>query len=214
MPLDKLQQLMDLLPDTGFVQTFGQTEASPRATALLPEDALQKLGSVGKPIPNVEVRVVDDADNPIPHDTVGNIVIKGPNVMKGYYKRPEISAKTIKNGWLYTGDLGHMDAEGYLYLVGRKKNLIISRGQNIYPEEIEEIMLDHPTVKELRVMGEAHDVMGEKVMACVVLEDEATTTEKELYDFTGARLASCKVPSEIRIVKNLPKTATGKVRRY
>ncbi len=216
MPVEKLRMLIDLFPHTGFVQTYGQTEASPRVTALLPEDALRKIGSVGKPIPNVQVRIVDEYDNDLNVGEIGEIIVKGYNVMKGYYKRTEVTNDTIRNGWLYTGDLAQYDNEGYIYLVGRKKNIIINGGINVYPEEVEELLLNHFAVKEALVYGVAHEIFGEVPAAKVVLNQELVKkpSPEELINYCLDKLANYKVPTEIIFVDKIEKTKTNKVKRY
>lgn len=149
MPIEKLKHLIERYNSVGFVQTYGQTECSPRITALLPQDSLIKIGSVGKPIPNVEILIIDENGTIVPSLRTGEIIVKGNNVMKGYYKQPEITNETIRNAWLHTGDLGYLDGDGYLYLTGRIKNIIISGGINIYPEEIEQILLQHECVDDV-----------------------------------------------------------------
>lgn len=215
MPIEKLKQLVKVFPSVGFVQTYGQTEASPRVTALLPDDMLRKIGSVGKPIPNVKVRIVNENGEDTGVGETGEIIVHGDNVMKGYYKRPEETAKVIKEGWLYTGDLARYDDEGYIYLLGRKKNMIIRGGVNIYPEEIEEILMCHPSVKEVCVYGESHELLGEALVAMVVLKnDTEEVNEGLLTNYCMDKLANYKVPDRIEFVKELPKTVTGKIRRY
>ncbi|MCX7923062.1 MAG: AMP-binding protein [Clostridia bacterium] len=214
MPVEKLKQLIEDFPTVGFVQTYGQTEASPRATCLLPDDSLRKLGSVGKPIPNVKVRIVDDSGVDVGIGQMGEIIIQGDNVMKGYYKRPEETAKVKRNNWLYTGDLGRYDEDGYIYLVGRKKNIIISGGLNIYPEEVEELLMCHPSVKEACVVGEEHDLLGEIPVAKVVLKEPQTVGEGELINYCLENLAGYKAPVKVYFIQEFSKTANGKIKRY
>ena len=171
MPIKQLQKLLNIFKTTGFVQTYGQTEASPRTTALLPEDALRKIGSVGLPIPNVKVKIINELGVDSSSGKIGEIAIQGKNVMKGYYKQEEITKHTIVDNWLHTNDLGYFDDEGYLYLTGRKTNMIISGGINIYPEEIEEILMNHPNIKEVCVVSEEHDLLGEVPIAKIVIKD-------------------------------------------
>jgi len=216
MPVPKLKKIIKLFPHTGIVQTYGQTEASPRITALLPDDALIKIGSVGKPIPGVNVRIVDDKGLDVEDYKVGEIIAKGDNIMKGYYNRSEITKQTVRNGWLYTGDLAYYDNEKYIYLVGRKKNIIISGGINIYPEEIEEVLLTHPEVKEAYVYSVKDAVLGELPVAKVVLHDAAakdSISAKALISYCIKNLANYKVPGEIFIVSQIRKTRTGKIKR-
>lgn len=211
--LDVLKKVSKWLPDVGIVQTYGQTEASPRITCLLPQDAERKIGSVGRPIPGVCVKVVDEDGKELPANFSGEIVVKGDNVMKGYYKRPEETAKVIRNGWLYTGDIGRFDDEGYLYVVGRIKNVIITGGLNIYPEEIEEVLRSYSDVEEALVLPKQHEVLGEVPMAQVVVKKNSRVSASELLDFCKERLEIQKIPSEIIVVEKIEKTYNGKVRR-
>lgn len=213
MPVKKLKEISEMLPTVGFVQTYGQTEAGPRLTALLPIDAMTKIGSVGKPIPGVSINIINDSDEKNGYP-VGEIIAAGPNIMKGYYKQKEMTENTIIDGWLQTGDLGYFDDEGYLYLTGRKKNLIISGGINIYPEEVEEILLSHPMVKEVRVSGKPHNILGAVPFAEVVAHDDISICEETLKTYCFDNLSEFKVPKEIKFIETFPKTATGKVQRF
>lgn len=211
--LDVLKKVSKWLPNVGIVQTYGQTEASPRITCLLPQDSERKIGSVGRPIPGVRVKVVDEDGKELSANCRGEIVVKGDNIMKGYYKRPEETAKVIRNGWLYTGDIGRFDAEGYLYVVGRIKNVIITGGLNIYPEEIEEVLRSYSDVEEALVLPKQHEVLGEVPMAQVVVKKNSRVSTSELLDFCKERLGIQKIPSEIIVVEKIEKTYNGKVRR-
>ena len=211
MPVEQLQKLVKTFKTVGFVQTYGQTEASPRTTALLPEDSLRKIGSVGKSIPNVKVKIIDESGNACGSGEIGEIAIQGKNVMKGYYKRDEITKKTIVDNWLHTNDLGYFDGEGYLYLTGRKTNMIISGGINIYPEEIEEILMNHPNVKEVCVIPEEHAFLGEVPIAKIVVKDN--TVVDNYREFCADKLADYKIPIRFDIVEQLDKTYNGKIRR-
>lgn len=210
---DVLEKINKLLPQVGIVQTYGQTEASPRITCLLPQDSERKIGSVGKPIPGVCVRIIDERGNELPANSKGEIIIKGDNVMKGYYKRPEETAKAIKNGWLHTGDIGVFDDEGYLYVVGRIKNVIITGGLNVYPEEIEEILRSHSDVEDALVLPRQHEALGEVPIAHVVIKKGRQVSSSQLLSFCKGRLEIQKIPSEIVMVENIEKTYNGKVRR-
>lgn len=213
MPVDKLKKIMKVFPHTTFVQTYGQTEASPRVTALLGDEALRKIGSVGKPISKVEVRIVDENDCELSLEQEGEIVVKGPNVMKGYYKQEEKTKETLKNGWLHTGDIGRLDSEGYLYLTGRKKNMIIVGGINVYPEEIEEILMEHPDVKEAHVFGREDELFGEVPIAEIVLSDTEKFSAAELKKYCKEILTDIKVPKQFIVVECLLKTYNGKIKR-
>jgi long-chain acyl-CoA synthetase len=194
------------------LEGYGLTEAAPVVSAhrLSME---RRLGSVGKPLPGVEVRVVDDADRELPAGEAGEVVVRGPNVMLGYYRMPEETARTLRDGWLRTGDIGRLDADGYLWIVERKKDLIIRGGFNIYPREVEEVLYAHPGVAEAGVVGRPDPLMGEEVLAFVVRRPGETATAEDLRAFCQERLATFKCPREIRFVDALPKTPVGKVLR-
>lgn len=211
MPVEKLKELIEKYPSVGFVQTYGQTECSPRVTALLPKDAMMKIGSVGKAIPHVEVKILDEDENPLIENSIGEIVVKGKSTMKGYYKQLEITKETIRAGWVHTGDLGYFDNEGFLYLTGRIKNIIISGGINIYPEEIEQLLLKHESVEEVCVIGEEHKMMGEMPVAKIVLKSDVTSAE--LKQYCSGKLTDYKIPVRFDFVESLPKTYNGKIKR-
>ena len=153
----------------------------------------------------------NDQKNPIPIGEIGEIMVRGPNVMAGYHKLPEETAKTITDGWLHTGDLGHIDDEGFVTITGRKTDLIISAGENIYPREIEEALAEHPSVKEVAVIGVADEARGEVPKAFVMGEEGVEVDEKELRAFCKERIAAYKVPRIFEIVTDLPRNPTGKV---
>jgi long-chain acyl-CoA synthetase len=188
---------------------YGQTEASPVISLNVPGN--RKLGTVGPALPGVEIAIWDEGKNPVTADVVGEIMVRGPSVMQGYYNLPEETARTITREWLHTGDLGKMDAEGFVTITGRKKDLIISAGENIYPREIEEVLAQHPKVKEVAVIGVTDEVRGEVPKAFVLPREEMTVDEKELRQFCRSNLAGYKVPKYIEIVADLPRTPTGKV---
>lgn len=213
MPVEMLKKIIAFFDQTGIIQTYGQTEASPRVTCLLPKDTERKIGSVGKAIPNVCVDVWGKDDMPVKTGDIGEIVVKGPNVMKGYYKKPDITANTLRNGWLHTGDLGKFDDEGYLYIVGRIKNIIISGGLNIYPEEIEDVLINHPQIKEVVVVAEKHEVLGEVPVAKIVLKEGEACGRTEIMEYCLKMLPSNKVPSRVVFCESLDKTYTGKIKR-
>jgi len=212
MPVDKLKELILKYPSVGFVQTYGQTEASPRSTALLPENSLKKIGSVGLPIPNVKIKIIDEAGNVLKANEIGEIIIQGKNIMKGYYKQDEITRKTIIDGWLHSGDLGYIDNDGYLYLTGRIKNIIISGGINIYPEEVEDVIMQYPGISEVCVESEEHTLLGEIPIAKIVSKNKIDFGD--LQKFCSDRLSAYKVPQRIEIVESLSKTYNGKIKRF
>src|SRR6185369_8923144 len=183
---------------------YGLTEASPVVSAHR-LSGVRKLGSVGQPIPGVEVAILDDTDRPLPVDAVGEVCVRGPNVMQGYYGLPEETAQTLRNGWLHTGDMGRLDADGFLFIVERKKDLIIRGGFNIYPREVEEALPIYPQVAEAAVVGMKDPLMGEDVVAFVVQKDGPRASAEEIAAFCETRLARFKCPKQIRFVDSLPK---------
>lgn len=188
---------------------YGQTETAPVVTLNTPDG--RKPGTIGRPVPGVEVAIWDDQNRALRAGEIGEIMVRGRNVMKGYHHLPEETAKTITNGWLHTGDLGKLDEEGFVVITGRKKDLIISAGENIYPREIEEALSQHPKVKEVAVIGVKDEVRGEVPKAFVIVRDGMTLDEKELRAFCREALANYKVPKYFEIVPDLPRTPTGKV---
>ncbi|MFS0594254.1 fatty acid--CoA ligase family protein [Cytobacillus horneckiae] len=190
---------------------YGLSEASP-VTCFNPLDRPRKAGSIGRSIINVENKVVNELGEDVPVGEVGELVVKGPNVMKGYYKMPEETAATIKDGWLYTGDLARMDEEGYLYIVDRKKDMIIVGGYNVYPREVEEVFYNHPEVVEAAVLGVPDPNTGEAVK-CYVVSKNQDLTANDLIEYSKERLAKYKVPSSIEFLEELPKNTTGKILR-
>lgn len=209
--LSKLLSFIQLFPKIGIVQTYGQTEASPRITCLLPEYKISKIGSVGKPIPNVEVRIISNSNETSGSNHVGEILVRSPGVMRGYYKDELATNATVFEGWLHTGDLGYFDEEGFLYITGRKKNVIISGGVNISAEEIESILLEHDNVREAYVYSKSDEYLVEVPCADIVVYDE--TIDNNFQRFCSRRLGLLKVPKEFNLVKEIPKTYNGKIRR-
>lgn len=190
---------------------YGLSEASP-VTCFNPLVRERKAGSIGMSINNVENKVVNEYGEEVPVGEVGELIVRGPNVMKGYYKMPEDSAFALRDGWLYTGDLARMDEEGYFYIVDRKKDMIIVGGYNVYPREVEEVFYAHPEVIEAAVVGFPDPDFGEAVHAYVVVKDEAVT-EEVLMAYCKEHLAKYRVPKEIEIIDELPKNTTGKILR-
>jgi long-chain acyl-CoA synthetase len=188
---------------------YGQTEAAPVITLNRP--GARKPGTIGPPLPGVEVAIWDDQNRALPSGEVGEIMVRGRNVMQGYHRLPEETAKTVANGWLHTGDLGKFDEEGFVIITGRKKELIISAGENIYPREIEDALAQHPKVKEVAVIGIRDEIRGEVPKAFVIPREGITIDEKELRAFCRENLANYKVPKYFELVSDLPRTPTGKV---
>lgn len=188
---------------------YGLSEASP-VTCFNPPTRTRKPGSIGTSITNVENKVVDEQGNKVPTGEVGELICRGPNVMKGYYKSPEVTKATIRDGWLYTGDLAKQDEEGYFYIVDRKKDLIITGGLNVYPREVEEVLYKYPKVLEVAVIGFPNEDYGEEVHAFIVLKEHPCLNE-ELVDFCEKYLAKYKIPKVYHFIDSLPKNSTGKV---
>jgi len=202
------------------IEGFGITEASAQAIAppLRPDRRRwDKFGSIGIPLKNsrksTQAKIVDEKGTELPPHAVGELVIKGDHVMKGYWKLPEETQKTIRDGWLHTGDLARKDEDGYFYIVDRKKDMIIVGGENVYPREIEEVLYQNEKLLEVAVVGHRDPLKGEIVKAVVVLRPGLAATEKEFIDFCGQRLARFKVPKIVEFRKELPKSATGKILR-
>ncbi len=198
-----------------FAQGYGLTETAPFASLVPIPRALDKVGSAGVPPFFTDVRCVDDRDEPVPIGERGEVVIKGPNVMKGYWNRPEATAEAIRNGgWFHSGDVGVMDDEGYLYIVDRKKDMIISGGENIYPAEVEDCIYKHPDVAEVAVIGVPDQRWGETVCAIVVPKPGTSPTEQDIIDFTQGQLARYKQPRSVVFTDALPRNPAGKVLKF
>jgi len=192
-------------------QTYGLTEAASQVATLAPEEALRKLGSVGKPLMMTEVRIERDGVPVEAGGEAGEIVIRGPTVTPGYDGRPEANAESFHEGWFRTGDIGYLDSEGYLYVLDRRDDVILSGGENVYPAEVESVLRAHPAVEDAGVIGVADERWGQAPVAFVVLRE--TIAESELKAFCAGRLARYKVPRQIRVVEALPRNASGKLLR-
>ncbi len=195
------------------IEGYGLTEASP-VVAVNPPDGVRKPGSIGLPLPGVEVKIVDERGRGVPVGTIGELAVRGGNVMKGYLHRPEETKQAVRSGWLFTGDLARADEDGYLYIAGRKKELIIVGGLNVYPGEVERVLVEHPAVLEAAAFGVPDSTRGEAVWAAVVLRPGAEATPRELQIFCRDRLADFKIPRGIDLRAELPKNALGKVMRH
>lgn len=193
------------------VEGYGLTEASP-VTHVNPLEGVEKMGSIGIPLPDTEARIVDmeDGARTLPPGEEGELVIRGPQVMRGYWNRPDETRATIRDGWLHTGDIACMDEDGFFFIVDRKKDMVIVGGFNVYPREIEDLLHQHPKVKEAAVVGVSHPVRGETLAAYVVPRDGEELTPGEIGTFCCERLAPYKVPRRVRIVDAIPKTLVGK----
>ena len=193
-------------------QTYGQAEA-PMAITVLQPDEHDRIGSAGRPYTLVEVLVVDEDDREVPVGGSGEVVTRGQHVMSGYWNRPEASAETLRGGWLHTGDIGRMDDEGFLYLVDRRNDVIITGGSNVYPREIEDALTGHPAVREAAVVGLPSERWGEVVHAVVALRPGEQASTEELLDFAAARVAGYKRPRSLAVWDALPKSPANKILR-
>jgi fatty-acyl-CoA synthase len=194
-------------------QIFGQTEAS-TITFLRSEDAVHKLGSVGLPVFHGEVRIVDKAGKDVSPGEIGEIIIRGPTLMSGYWKRPDLTAETIRDGWLHTGDLARTDEEGYIYIVDREKDMYISGGENVYPAEIEKLLHGDPNIFDAAIVGVPDEKWGEVGKAFIQLRPNETMTAEEALLFLRGKVAKYKIPRYVEFIEELPKTASGKIQKY
>ncbi|MGO4761696.1 long-chain-fatty-acid--CoA ligase [Cupriavidus sp. 2KB_3] len=204
-------------PNVEFAQGYGMTELAPVATLLGPEfhneagQASGKMHSVGRPAPMVEVKIVDPQGHEVPRGTVGEIAVRGPNVMLGYWNQPEATADAVRNGWMHTGDGGYMDTDGFVFLVDRMKDMIISGGENVYSAEVERALASHPAVAQVAVIGVPHEKWGESVHAVVVLKSGAEATFESIQGHCRALIAGYKIPRSAEFVDALPLSSVGKV---
>ncbi|WP_432182828.1 long-chain-fatty-acid--CoA ligase [Streptomyces sp. NBC_00063] len=209
MPVDVLHRF-EAAFGCPVVEGYGLSETAPVVT-LGALDGVRKPGSIGTPVDGVEVRLIDDEGKDAAEDEVGEIAVRGPNVMRGYWNRPEADAAAFTDGWFRTGDLARRDEDGHYFIVDRKKDLIIRGGYNVYPREIEEVLYTHPAVAEAAVIGVPHDLHGEEVCAILTLKPGSTATPEELRAYVKARVAPYKYPRTVRLVETLPKGPTGKI---
>ncbi|MDA1188166.1 MAG: long-chain-fatty-acid--CoA ligase [Chloroflexi bacterium] len=223
MTLEVIKRAITALPGVRFINAFGQTETGATIAMLPPEDhdlsgapdevekKLRRLSSIGKPLPDVEVSIVDETGLFVPTGEIGEIVARGSRVMKGYWKQEEATIQTMHGGWLYTGDLGYTDEDGYIYLSGRARDFIKRGGEMISPGEVEQVLHAHPAVEEAAVIGAPDAHWGECVMAVVVLKPHVIITESDITEHCRQKLASFKKPETVRFVDSLPRNALGKV---
>ena len=195
------------------VQTYGLTEAASQVATQPLEADQQELGSAGRPLANTELRIEDERGEERPSGEPGEIVVRGPTVMAGYLGDPEATAEALRDGWLHTGDIGYIDADRNLHVIDRRDDLIVSGGENVYPAEVEEVLRSHPAVLDAAAFGVPDERWGQRVIAAVVPRPEHKPTEEELAAFCGTRLASYKVPKQLRFVSQLPRSASGKLLR-
>lgn len=210
----EVQQKFEELTGGSLVEGYGLTEASPVTHSNFLWDKKPVAGSIGVPYPSTDAKILSlETGEALPQGEIGEVAVYGPQVMRGYWNRPEETEEVLKDGWLLTGDVGYMDEEGYFYIVDRKKDMIIAGGFNIYPREIEEILYEHPAIMEAAVAGIPDAYRGETVKAYIVLKEGHNVTEEELNEFTRKHLAAYKVPRYYEFREELPKTAVGKILR-
>lgn len=214
LPMEVAHRFSTITEGSNLIEGYGLSEASP-VTHCNPQDRPSRIGSIGLPFPNTDAAIVDleTGTRELLPGEIGELVIQGPQVMKGYWDKPEETAKTLRNGWLYTGDIARMDEEGYFYIVDRKKDMILASGFNIYPRDIEEVLYEHPKVKEAVAAGVPDRYRGETVKAYIVLKPGENATEQEFMDYCRTKLAAFKAPRAIEFRDSLPRTIVGKVLR-
>ena len=213
IPLPLLRAFQAAQPHIKVIQGYGLTETSPMITLVEPDQAEVKIGSIGRAVPRVEVKIVDENDNEVPTGEAGEIITRGPHVMKGYFRRPDATAQRIRGGWLYTGDVGKLDADGYYYHLGRSDDMIITGGLNVYPAEVENLIYTYPGVQETIVFAIPDAKRGQVLGAAIVPRPGASIVEKDLLTFLRGNLANFKVPDRIVIRESLPRTSSGKTIR-
>ena len=214
MPLPLVKEAMEKLPLTRFRQGYGMTETSPLITVLEYEDHFgEAVRSAGWPVLGVEVRVVDELDRDVPVGESGEIIARGANIMKGYWKRPDITAEVLRGGWMHTGDIGRFDADGFLYILDRKKDMIKPGGENVYTPEVESMVASHPGVLEVAVIGVPDPKWGETIRAIIARRPGTEVTEDQLIEWCRARMTHFKCPASVVFVDTLPKGGTGKVQK-
>jgi long-chain acyl-CoA synthetase len=210
IPLPLLRVFQSAQPHIKVIQGYGLTETSPLITLVEPNQAEAKVGSIGRAVPGVEVKIIDQAGNALGVDEPGEIITQGPHVMKGYFRRPDATAERVRDGWLYTGDVGKRGTDGYYYHLGRRDDMIITGGLNVYPAEVENLIYTYPGVQENIVFGIPDGKRGQVIGAAVVPRPGAHLSEKELLAFLRANLANFKVPDKIVVRDSLPRTSSGK----
>ena len=210
IPLPLLRAFQSVQPHIKVIQGYGLTETSPLITLVEPNQAAARVGSIGRAVPGVEVKIIDQAGNELGVDEPGEIITRGPHVMKGYFRRPDATAERVRDGWLYTGDVGKRGTDGYYYHLGRRDDMIITGGLNVYPAEVENLIYTYPGVQENIVFAIPDSKRGQVIGAAVVPRPGAHLSEKDLLVFLRANLANFKVPDKIVVRDSLPRTSSGK----
>jgi acyl-CoA synthetase (AMP-forming)/AMP-acid ligase II len=216
MPEAVIRRLAAKLPKVFLRQAYGMTELGPVATVLTDQDHrdpdhAERIRSVGRAAPHCELKIVDRDDTELPAGSIGEIVVRGEHVMAGYWNKPAETAEALRQGWMHTGDAGYLDSHGYLYLVDRIKDMIVSGGENVYSAEVEKVIYQHPAVASCAVIGVRDDVWGERVHAVVVLKPDHSLTAEEVRNFVGDRIARYKAPRSVAFTDALPVSAVGKI---
>ncbi|MGG3469718.1 AMP-binding protein [Neobacillus pocheonensis] len=214
VPVPLIEKTMEVCPHVDVIQVYGSTEAGGTVSALKKKDSIRKIGSCGKPTLHNLIAIVDENGQPVLPGQPGEIAVKGPAVIKEYWNNSEATQNALKNGWYYTGDIGRMDEENFLFIVGRKKDMIISGGMNIYPEEIELTLRKHPSINDCAIIGVPDERWGESIMAIVQPIDNAEISEQELIDYCRTNLGSYKKPKYVNFVSTLPRTQSGKIQKF
>ncbi|MEA3399771.1 MAG: long-chain-fatty-acid--CoA ligase [Armatimonadota bacterium] len=211
MPVGAIHRLRELFPDVALHNFYGLTETTSVTTMLASQFALSHAESIGRVVPELEAKVVDEEGRELPAGEVGELLIRGPSVFQGYYQRPDATAEALEEGWLHTGDRAYIDEDGFVFLRGRTTELIIVAGENVYPVEVENVLTRHPDVVEAAVVGVEHPVLGEVVKAAVVPREGSELTEREVKRHCARHLASFKVPQQVELLDELPRNPSGKV---
>jgi long-chain acyl-CoA synthetase len=215
MPVEPARKLQEKLPSLSIMQGYGLTEASPLTHSQPRDSALVRLGSIGLPIHNTEHKIVDSetGTQELPQGEQGELIVRGPQVMQGYWHAPEETARALRDGWLYTGDIAYIDSDGFTYIVDRKKEMIKYKGFGIAPAEIEGLLLEHPDVQEAAVIGIPDPEAGQLVKGLVILRKGTTTTAEDILAFANGKLAGYKRLYTVEEIDSIPKTASGKILR-
>jgi long-chain acyl-CoA synthetase len=215
MPSAWLAEIREFFPNAELIQGYGQTETTGVVSVTLAEETMRYPGSTGRPVSGTTIKIFDDSGKEIPTNTIGEIVARGPQIMRGYIDNREGTEQALRDGWLHTGDLGYVDENGLLYVVGRKRDMIIRGGQNIYPKEVEDVILRYPGISQCAVVGVPHEIYQEAPVAVVTLNhDLVVPALGQLREFCINHLAEYKTPTELYIFKALPQTASGKIQKH